>query len=127
MDAGIIVSVDEVFNELKRKQDDIFRWARSRKAIFLPLEEPIQVAALKILEAHPRFVADYGSKNKADLFVIAQAEAHGLTVITAERPAGSLNKPRIPDICFARKVPSITLLQLMKRKKWIFRAVREDI
>jgi hypothetical protein len=35
----------------------------------------------------------------ADPFVIALERVPGLTVVTAERASGSLQKPRIPDVC----------------------------
>ena len=34
-----IVASDEVFNELERKSDDLYAWAKERSQMFLPLDE----------------------------------------------------------------------------------------
>ena len=55
----------------------------------------------------------------ADPFIIAVAKLRGLTLVTEERPTGSLNRPNIPDICADYGLSYINLLQLIRAESWV--------
>jgi len=53
---GVLLSVEDVFEELKGQDDEVFKWAKKNKSIFLPLDEAIQVQARAILAERPNLV-----------------------------------------------------------------------
>ena len=57
----------------------------------------------------------------ADPWVIALARQfrQGI-VVTEERPTGSLEHPRIPDVCRDLKIEWLTIAGLVKRENWVF-------
>jgi hypothetical protein len=82
--AGDIRCVDEVRNELARRDDAIHEWAKSQPELFVPLTADIQLAAREVLSAHRRLVGVDGGRNTADPFVIALARARNVVVVTEE-------------------------------------------
>jgi hypothetical protein len=116
---GTIVAVQDVLLELERQDDDVFAWAK-RHVTFLPLEDAIQTSATEILARFPQLVNTRRSRSVADPFVIALARVQGLTVVTAERASGSLQKPRIPDVCASLGVNCLTMLGMFKELGWQF-------
>lgn len=97
--AGAIRAVDEVREELGRKDDATKEWATKQADLFLPLEEDIQVATAEVLAHHRKLVGKGGQRNRADPFVIGLARARGGIVVTQETRSNNLEKPRIPDVC----------------------------
>jgi hypothetical protein len=81
---GDIRCVDEVLNELARREDTVHDWAKSQADLFLPLTADVQRAAREVLEAHPKLVGAGGGRSSADPFVIALARVHGGVVVTEE-------------------------------------------
>jgi predicted nucleic acid-binding protein len=118
--AGQIRSVDEVRNELQRRDDDAKRWADTQGDLFVPLELPIQQSAAQILNVHPRLVSQGGRRSGADPFVIALAMVHSGTVVTEETARGNLTSPRIPDVCGDPGVPCLNLMEYIETQGWIF-------
>jgi len=118
--AGDIRSVDEVRNELARRDDAIHDWAKSQTDLFVPLAADVQLAAREVLTAHPRLVGTGGGRNIADPFVIALARARGGVVVTEETLSGNIGKPRIPDVCGAMGVAWLNLVQFVQEQAWTF-------
>jgi predicted nucleic acid-binding protein len=118
--AGQIRSVDEVRNELNRRDDDARQWADAQGDLFVPLELPIQQSAAQILNLHPRLVSQGGRRSAADPFVIALAMVHNGTVVTEETARGNLTSPRIPDVCGDLGVPCLNLMGYIEAQGWTF-------
>ena len=116
---GTIVAVQDVLLELERQDDDVFAWAK-RHVTFVQLEDQIQASATEILARFPQLVNTRRSRSVADPFVIALARVQGLAVVTAERASGSLQKPRIPDVCAGVGVKCVSLLGMFKELGWQF-------
>lgn len=116
---GQVGAVDEVKRELAKKSDDAARWAKGCAGLFVPLSADIQLATIEVLKIHPRLLGIGGSspRNAADPFVIGLALARGGTVVTQEQPR-NLDKPRIPDVCEALRVPWMTLPQFVNAQHW---------
>ncbi len=117
---GQIRSVDEVRNELDRRDDDAKRWAVAQGDLFVPLELPIQQSAAQILRLHKNLVKQGGRRSGADPFVIALAMANQGTVVSEETASGNIDKPRIPDVCAAIGVPCLTLMDYIEAQGWTF-------
>lgn len=116
---GKIIAPEAVLDETEPKSAELHAWLKQRSAMFAPLEEAIQKQAKVILAKHPRLVAEKKQRFAADTFVIATAVVQGRTLVTEERPTGSLKRPNIPDVCGDFGVQYINLLQLIRAEKWV--------
>ena len=117
---GRLLSSEEVLRELKKKHDSAYAWAKGSPAMFIPLDEEIQILVASILEKHKRLVDTRNGRVGADPFVIALAKLKNYTLVTNENPTGNLRKPNIPDVCTAMNISSINLLQLIQNEGWVF-------
>jgi hypothetical protein len=52
----------------------------------------------------------------ADPWVVALAEARGLTVVTMEE-GGTANRPKIPHVCAHFRVPCIPVVDLIRKER----------
>jgi len=100
---GELVAPREVLKELERQNDELTRWAKKHRKMFVNLD-PEQIKIVKeILRDFPGFVDEKKETEDADPFVIALAKARGSTVITSEKPAdlaaNPRAKPKIPNVC----------------------------
>ena len=116
----IVLSVDEVREELDRKDDETSAWAKTQSGLFVPLEVDIQIAVQQVLTACPKLVSVGNQRNGADPFVIALALARGGTVVSEETRGGSLNKAKIPDACEELGVPCMRLVEFVQAQGWKF-------
>lgn len=118
--AGAVRSVDEVREELARRDDATKVWAASQSELFLPLDEDIQVATSDVLAHHPKLMGKGGQRNLADPFVIGLAHARRGIVVTQESRRGNLERPRIPDVCDAMGVRCVDLVGFIRDQGWTF-------
>jgi Domain of unknown function (DUF4411) len=117
--AGKIVAPQAVHDETEKKSNDLHDWLADRKQMFLDLDEPTQREVRSILARHPRLVAEKKQRFAADPFIIATARLQGLTIVTEERPTGSMNRPNIPDVCSDYGLAYMNLLQLIRAEAWV--------
>ena len=113
---GKLIATDEVLTELGKKQDELFKWAKTKSGLFVPLDHQLQQAGAAILAQFPSLVDLNTGRGAADPFVIALAQVRGFIVVTAERSKPT--KPKIPDACGALGVPCIGLLELFRAEGW---------
>ncbi len=118
--AGAIRAVDIVKEELSRRDDETYQWAETQAGLFCPLEEPIQLATRRVLQAHARLVGVGGKRSGADPFVVALALVKKGTVITEETASGNIEKPKIPDVCEDLDVPCLNLMGFIEEQNWTF-------
>ncbi|OAH37553.1 hypothetical protein AX777_25735 [Sphingobium yanoikuyae] len=119
---GRLVATIEVFHELKKKDDEIFEWAKDRKeTMFLEIDDDVQGEVVRIMQTYPKLVDTGKGKSGGDPFVIAQALAGNprLVVVTQEA-GGTADKPRIPFVCDREGVRHIDLLTLIEDEDWTF-------
>jgi hypothetical protein len=122
---GTIVSVREVYNELKQSNDSGFlqEWIDERKHIFARPSNAELLMVRRIL-AVPHFQTLIGVKAVlkgtpvADPFVVAAAKIKGGTVVTQEKlkPTAA----RIPNVCDHFEVPCMDLQTFMRERGWTF-------
>ncbi len=118
---GHLKATEMVLEELKRKDDDAYKWVKERPLLFENVDENIQKTVSTIMRKYPRIIAEGGQKNAADPFVIAFAIQHKLIVVTEEKKgSGSNKKPSIPFLCKAFDVECINLLDLIRLEEWTF-------
>lgn len=117
--SGQVRAVDEVKYEVTKKDDDAAKWAKAQTGLFTPLTVEVQRATRTVLAAHPKLLGiGGGPRNGADAFVIGLAIAHGGAVVTQENRKGSLDKPKIPDVCDAMGVRWLTLPEFVDEQDW---------
>jgi hypothetical protein len=117
---GRLISPIEVFNEIKKRSDDLHDWLRRRKdGMFRELDDEVQIEVANVLQRFPRLVGDKKLRTSADPFVIALARITGHQLVTEEKPTGSLSRPNIPDVCAQLSISTIGILQVIQREKWV--------
>lgn len=120
-DERMLASI-EVYNELERKDDDLFAWAKDRKdSMFRDIDEYVQAEVVRLMHTYPRLVDTASGKSGGDPFVLAQALAAQppLTVVSEEK-GGSANSPKIPYVCPLEGLRCIDLLTLIDEEDWSF-------
>ncbi len=122
IDNGVVLASEEVLVELEKKHDKAYEWACKRKHIFIPTngDGKIQEAVRSILQNHRKLVDTRKNRSGADPFVIALAMVKHLSVITAENLSGSLERPKIPDVCEALSIPYLNMVDLFREQGWQF-------
>lgn len=131
---GELISTREVFNELERQavSEEVLRWAKARKALFVtPTGPELQFVADIFKVKH--FQGLIGAQQRlkgtpvADPFVIACARINKATVVTeegwqhgSERLKLKPNAAKIPNVCAHFKIPCINLEEFMHQQGWTF-------
>ena len=120
--AGHLRASGEVLLELERKTDDLLEWVKAQSGLFVPLDEATQRKASEVLERFPLLIDANRGRSGADPFVIGLAMARDCIVVTGERKASSLRRPRVPDVCEALGVECIPLVELIRKEGWRWEA-----
>lgn len=116
----IIVAPEEVLAELTKKDDDVHKWAKKNKEMFLAPIEEVQMATAEVLERFPRLVDSRRDRSQADPFVIAVAKINNLVVVTEEKNQGTETRPTIPIVCTHFGIKHMRLLDMIRDQGWIF-------
>jgi hypothetical protein len=115
-----LISPIEVFNEIKKRSDELHSWLKGRKdAMFRELDDDVQIEVANVLRQFPRLVGEKKLRTSADPFVIALARVTGHQIVTEEKPTGNPNRPNIPDVCSGLGLSSMGLLQVIQHEKWV--------
>lgn len=117
---GGLCASEEVKFELAKKNDALYAWGNKFDDLYVPLDDSIQRVVSEILKEHPRLIDTRKNRSGADPFVIALASVHKCAVVTGEHKSGSLTRPKIPDVCDAMEVKSLSFLELIRSEGWVF-------
>ncbi len=115
-DDETIISVREVYNEIKRGEDWLLEWADQYGKIFFEpatVEEFILIGELQ--EKEPTWIDIYSDKPAADPFVIACAKTRNLIVVQHEQLTKNL-----PRIAKGLGLTCYRLQDLFEAEKWEF-------
>jgi hypothetical protein len=99
---GTAFSCWDVFEEIRRHDDELLAWVKERQHVF---EKPTEDTIFEIqylMHAFPNFAAIGGSTNAADPWVIAHARQGKATVVTCEEIADRIKPtkpPKMPNVC----------------------------
>lgn len=125
VDAGTIVSVAEVLNELQNdnRDESVIEWAKDHRAVFAkPSDDELVVVQRILAVGHFQAVITRKALLKgtpvADPFIVASASVSGGTVITEE--AKKPNAAKVPNICETFEVPCENLKWFMQQQGWTF-------
>lgn len=119
---GVLIACEEVFYELEKvdNEDTLLQWARSNRKMFVSVDEELQLAVRAILSSHSGIINIKKNQSGADPFVIALAKVHNGTVITDEHMSNNPDRPKIPNVCKALGIRSLTVLEFIKEQGWSF-------
>lgn len=114
--AGRFSAPEMLITELEKKDDQWRQWVYERKDILTVPMDSTQIEAMQDVMAVYSTQGIDANRITGDPFFIALALARGLTVVTSEqrRKGGA----KIPKICDALGVKSISLLEMMRRENW---------
>jgi hypothetical protein len=115
-----IIIPEDVVKELKRHDDDAYRWAATHKSCHIPLTEEIQKFAKEVVLAQfPKLLAVSAGKSGGDPWLIATAKIHGAMVITGEHLGGPAH-PKVPFVCERLGILYGGFIDILKREGWNF-------
>lgn len=123
-----LISTQQVYEELKKKDDEIFQWVKQRKKMFKELDQEQVILAQDIITKFPQLIDPQKETPDADPFVIALAlvKKRDLTllgdqcIVTTEEKLGSRNKPKIPDVCGHYALKHFSSLEFFNNEGWRF-------
>lgn len=120
-----IWSVEEVYRELRRQEDELFAWAKARRKLFRKPTARVLGRLTDVMKQFPNFAARAGAGNRADPFIIAEAIASDLIVVTDEaplriKPLKATKPPKIPDVCEALGVKWASPTEFFQRVGFSF-------
>jgi hypothetical protein len=115
---GDVFVSEEVLRELERKDDGIHNWIKERENIIVAIDSEIQACVVRIMSRYGRLVDSKKNRSVGDPWVIALAQARGMTVVTGEKATGTVLKPKIPDVCKDLGVPCIEIVDFFRKQGW---------
>ena len=111
---GIVVSSEEVFDEIKIGNDVLVEWAKKNKYAFIQSDEKIQNTVKQILKNNEKLVLGSKKTNGADPFVVALAIINSCKVVTEETKNGEDNPPKIPNVCNSYGVKYLSFVDFLR-------------
>jgi hypothetical protein len=108
-----LVASEEVRNEIEQVADDLLAWTKANITYWYPITDAVQNIVRRVMASHPKLVDARKGRSRADPFVIGSAAAAGATVVTTEEH-GTVGKPKIPYVCEAYKIRSVTVLEFIR-------------
>lgn len=117
--AGSVFSVERVRDELVGGADELAGWAQARPGAFFIAAD---ATTLPSLQATTNWAVAAGFEpaavstflQGADYYLVAQALALGLTVVTHEIVANTVKRVKIPNACLGLGVPYMTPFQMLR-------------
>jgi hypothetical protein len=115
---GIVISPEEVFEEMKKRSDALALWLKERDGCRVEIDDEIQGEVLSILDTRPEMAKNRKGGSSADAWVVGLARLRKATVVSEESLTDSQKRPKIPGVCGELKVPCINLLAFMREQGW---------
>ncbi len=128
---GRLFASEEVKEELKRKDDDLFKWISTHGAdVFVKTGITIMNRVTEIMGKFPNLInPNNPTHNLADPFVIALAletanvfpgvgPGEETMVVTYENYTGDIKGPKMPDICKYYQLKVGKLIDIFKTEGW---------
>lgn len=116
---GQIVTPAMIADELALKSDGMVAWLKQRDHCIHDPDERVQIEVRKIMGRFRNFVEMRG-KSGGDPWVVATALVVKGVVVTGERRSGAADKPRIPNVCDALNLQSMSTIEFICHHGWKF-------
>ena len=107
----------EVYNEIKRKDDELFEWCKERKEkLFDEIDDETQEVVTELMAKYPRLVDTTTGRSGGDPFVIARAAiGEPKLIVVTEEYTG---KVRIPHVCDGEGIEWCRLADMIEKEGW---------
>ena len=119
---GAVFSIEKVDDELQAIADELADWSAKRGPGFFLKPDASMLAVLGRVSSwttgqryEPAAVSTF--LQVADYYLVAQALAHGHTLVTHEVPADSKKKIKIPNACIGLGVKCMTPFEMLRRER----------
>jgi len=119
---GRVFSIEKVFNEISTGDDELADWASSLGSQFFlqPTNETLTAMA-----EVSQWVTSNGYTpaaintflGVADFWLISQAKAGSFIVVSHEKPANTIHKVKIPNVCIGMGISVMTPFEMLRREK----------
>lgn len=126
-----VFSIERVGDELLAGADELAAWADQRGGGFFLKPDEAMLPALQTVSQWvagrnyaPAAVSTF--LQVADYYLVAQALAHGHTVVTHEIPSDGVKKVKIPTVCIGLGVRFMTPFEMLRRERALFVLGRRD-
>jgi hypothetical protein len=121
-EAGIVYSIERVYDELMQQQDDLAAWVRTLPGTFFLSPDAATVQHFTAVTnwasgQNYRTPAINEFLQTADFHLVAQARQGGHSVVTYEVPGGSVNRVKIPDACLGLGLGSLLPHEMLRRER----------
>ncbi len=114
-----VYSIEKVGDEIIAGSDELTDWAEKQGAQFFIKPDTAILPALRDVSAwvtsqkyEPAAVNTF--LQVADYYLVAFALAHGHTVVTHEKPSGSLRRIKIPEVCIGLNVKFMSPYEMLR-------------
>ena len=118
---GLILSIDRVYEELKRKEDSLSVWADNMSDMFVSSTDTNVVSAfqemIEFVNASVHFTdaAKFEFADVADGWIAAYAKVHHATVVTHEKYDPNIKKKvKLPNICRQFDVLTMDTFEMLR-------------
>lgn len=117
---GRVYSVAKVCDELCAGADELAEWAKARDSFFLDPDDAVVASMGDVARWATTHQPPYTPAAQAeflaaaDFYLVSHARTHGLTVVTAEVAAATVNKIKIPNACDALDVPYTDVFAMLR-------------
>ena len=120
-----LVSSEEVFNEIDKKDDGLTEWSKNHTGMFVQTSTEIAKLVLEIMNDHPGLVKYDMINPIADPFVIALARTINEGSVDSSTAIVVAHEKRnipvkIPAVCNAYGIANMTLLEMFRAEGWKF-------
>ncbi|MEB3161814.1 MAG: DUF4411 family protein [Prochlorothrix sp.] len=120
-EAGEVISIDKVADEINAGQDELTRWVRQQgQGLFRPTDTQVlaQFGPVSdwVMAQSYEPAAIHTFMQVADFYLIAHALAGGDVVVTHEVPANSVKRIKIPNVCVGLGLGFITPYEMLRRE-----------
>ncbi|MDX1252843.1 MAG: DUF4411 family protein [Gammaproteobacteria bacterium] len=120
--AGKVLSIEKVGDELQAGGDDLSDWAATRgELFFVPPDNAVLPALSKVSawasQQSYQAAAVSTFLQVADYWLVAHALAHQVTVVTHEVPSDSVRKIKIPNACIGLGIHCLSPYEMLRRER----------
>lgn len=117
-----VFSIERVGDEIEAGDDELAEWAKKRgPGFFLKPDSGLPPALAKVSTWATSASYEPAAVNTflqvADYYLVAQALAHGHTVVTHEVPAASTKKIKIPNACISLGIKCMNPYEMLRLER----------
>jgi hypothetical protein len=117
-----VFSIEKIGDEIDAGQDELSVWADQRGPGFFVKPDAAIIPALSsvstwVMGQHYEPAAVNTFLQVADYYLVAQAFAHGLTIVTHEVASPSIKKIKIPNVCIGLNIKCMSPFEMLRHER----------